>query len=381
MKSKISFFNKTIFLKNVTLYWLIWVVYTLSLLLAMPFSLWLSVHDRYNVEGLTEVRMIREIYYVFEPQYYICVIAFTAVIAGMALFSYLYKSQSAYMIHSLQVDRTELFGTNVLSGLAFLVVPQVLTFVITILVCLSEGITRVEYIAMWLLFAVATAVIAFSFVTICAFFTGQLVAMPIYVFLLNVLALAISGGVTTIVEWFGYGVIDNGLLSSDVLMWFSPFLHYLAKVDVNYTRDALNNIDGLYMSGVECMIVYFIVAIGLYVLAYFVYRFRKIEQAGELITVEALKPVFRWGVGTICGFYVTWFFAILFDGVGFGFSYLRFSIGLLFFGILFYFIADMFVRKTFRVFKKRNWKGCGLFCIALVLTFAGMVVDANMEAR
>ena len=89
MKSKISFFNKTIFLKNVTLYWPIWVVYTLSLLLAMPFSLWLSVHDRYTVEGFTEVRMIREIYYVFEPQYYICVIAFTAVIAGMALFSYL----------------------------------------------------------------------------------------------------------------------------------------------------------------------------------------------------------------------------------------------------------------------------------------------------
>ena len=94
MKSKISFFNKTIFLKNVTLYWPIWVVYTLVLLVAMPFNLWLSVHDRYDITPITDERMIREIYWVLQPELYISIIAFTALIVGMALFSYLYKSQS-----------------------------------------------------------------------------------------------------------------------------------------------------------------------------------------------------------------------------------------------------------------------------------------------
>lgn len=381
MKSKISFFNKTIFWKNVTLYWPIWVVYTLFLVGAMPFSLWLSVHDRYDLNQLTEVRMIRLISYVMEPRYYVCVIAFAAVIVGMALFSYLYRSQSANMIHSLPVDRTELFGTNVISGLTFLIVPQIFTFVVTVLVCLTEGITKVEYLAMWLLFAMVTAFIAFAFVTVCAFFTGQLVAMPIYVVVINFLAYAISGLVSIVVTWFGYGVTDSGLMSSDILIWFSPLVNYLAKVDIGYTYDKWDNINGLTMSGIECILVYFIVAIGLYALAYFVYRIRKVEHAGDLITVGVVKPIFRWGVGTLCGFYVTLFFTAIFGDVGYGFSYFGFSMGLLFFGVLFYFIADMFVRKTFRVFKKQNWKGCGLFCIALIVTFVSMAVYANIEER
>ena len=118
MKSKISFFNKTIFLKNVTLSWPIWVVYSLFLLIPMPLSLWLSLSTRNHLNPLTENQMVGEIYYVMEPQYYITVIAITAVVAGMALFSYLYKSQSANMIHSLPVNRTELFGTN------FLIFPK-----------------------------------------------------------------------------------------------------------------------------------------------------------------------------------------------------------------------------------------------------------------
>ena len=381
MKSKISFFNKTIFLKNVTLYWPIWVVYTLFLVGGMPFALWLSVHDRFNMEPITIERMIREIYYVTRPTYYICVIAAAAVIVGMALFSYLYKSQSANMIHALPIDRTELFGTNVISGLVFLIVPQIFTFVVTVFICLSEGITRVEYLAMWLLFAVATAFIAFAFVTICAFLTGQLVTMPVYVIVVNVLAYVIDRAISFVVSLFGYGISGSGLMSSDLLIWFSPFLNYLRNVNVSLDRDKFDKITGMQLAGIECIVVYFIVAVGLYVLAYFIYRTRKIEQAGDLITVEILKPVFRWGVGTICGFYATLFFVSIFGNSGYGFNKIVFVIELLFFGTLFYFVADMFVRKTFHVFKKKNWKGCGLFCIALILTFGGMICYANIEEK
>ena len=380
MKSKISFFNKTIFLKNVTLYWPIWVVYTLVLLVAMPFNLWLSVHDRYDITPITDERMIREIYWVLQPELYISIIAFTALIVGMALFSYLYKSQSANMIHSLPVDRTQLFGTNVISGLAFLTIPQIFTFVVTILVCLTEGITRVEYIAMWLLFAMVTAFIAFSIVTICAFLTGQLVAMPVYVVIANFLAYPLMFFVDIIVRWYGYGVEVN-FLSQDVLIWFMPLVNYLTNVQVSYVRDITDTIVGIQMSGIPCIIIYFLVAIGLYALAYFVYRIRKIEHAGELITVEILKPIFRWGVGTLCGFYVALFFATLFGDVGYGFSRFSFMIGFLFLGALFYFVADMFVRKSFRVFRKRNWKGCGLFCLALIATVAGLAGYANIEEK
>ena len=45
MKSKISFFNKTIFIKNVTLYWPIWGVYTIGLMFFQPVLLWTYEHD------------------------------------------------------------------------------------------------------------------------------------------------------------------------------------------------------------------------------------------------------------------------------------------------------------------------------------------------
>lgn len=41
----------------------------------------------------------------------------------------------------------------------------------------------------------------------------------------------------------------------------------------------------------------------------------------------------------------------------------------------------MFVRKTFRVFKRQNWKGCGLFCVVMLLSFAVMVLYSNVEEK
>ena len=381
MKSKISFFNKTIFLKNVTLYWPIWVVYTLFLLGGLPVNLWFSMQDRYRIKPLTETQMLMELSEAIQPSYYICVIACAVVIAGMALFSYLYRSQSANMIHSLPVDRRELFGTNVISGLVFLIVPQIFTFVLTILVCLDAGIPQVEYVGMWLLIAMVTAFISFAFVTFCAFFTGQLVALPVYVIILNALAYAVNALVQMIVELFGYGVCAVGLLAEEMLICFAPIVCYLSKVTISYQTDASGRITGLSVDGIACILIYFIIAVVLYVAAYFVYRRRRIESAGDLITVGILKPIFRWGVGSLAGFYITIFFSVLFTQIGFAFSYAGFVIGLLFFGAVFYFVADMFVRKTFRVFKKQNWKGCGIFCIVLLLSLGGVVVYSNVEEK
>lgn len=47
MKSKISCFNKTIFKKNVTHFWPIWLVYMGYLVFALPVNLWLNMAN-YN---------------------------------------------------------------------------------------------------------------------------------------------------------------------------------------------------------------------------------------------------------------------------------------------------------------------------------------------
>ena len=174
MKSKISFFNKTIFVKNATLYWPIWAIYTLILLISQPIILWFSYNDGYRIHALTIEQKTQMLIEQLSMEPYLWLIGIMAVVTGMAVFSYLYNSKSANMIHSLPVDRAQLYGTNVISGLAFLILPQILTFLVTMFVCLMNGVTRIEYIAIWLLLAVGVDVIAFSMVTFCSFFTGQL---------------------------------------------------------------------------------------------------------------------------------------------------------------------------------------------------------------
>ena len=45
---------------------------------------------------------------------------------------------------------------------------------------------------------------------------------------------------------------------------------------------------------------------------------------------------------------------------------------LLIFGSICYFVADMFVKKSFKVFYKTNWIKCGLFSVILLVSFGGL---------
>ena len=55
--------------------------------------------------------------------------AFTAcyaILVAMFVWSYLHNARSVGMMHSLAIDRTGLFVTNTLSGLAMLLIPYVI---------------------------------------------------------------------------------------------------------------------------------------------------------------------------------------------------------------------------------------------------------------
>ena len=382
MKSKTSFFNKTIFLKNVTLYWPLWGVYTLLLLGIQPFFIWTEFYTSYSYnygnENLLAAKMETVIDILsFEPM--VVIIALSAVIIGMALFSYLYNSKSANMIHSLPVDRTELFGTNVISGLAFLIVPQILTFLVSVSVCLSYGMTRVEYLAIWLLMAMATAFIAFSFVTVCAMFTGQLFALPVYVIVVNFFSYWVYTLVWSVVSLYGYGVDNFGRNIEGFVTLLCPLLCFMGNVGVGNIWDEFGICTGMRVYGVEILLAYFIVAIVLYVIAHVTYQKRHIESAGELITVKWLQPIFRWGIGVTGGILGSLFVIQVLQELHLPHELPVFVLVMLFLGAISYFIADMFVKKSFHVFKKKNWMGCGAFSIALLVTFFGMYGIAEAQ--
>lgn len=62
MKSKTSSFNTTIFKKNLTHYWPIWIVYLCYLIVVVPLSIWLYANNESNYIG--NVPLTQKQYYV-----------------------------------------------------------------------------------------------------------------------------------------------------------------------------------------------------------------------------------------------------------------------------------------------------------------------------
>lgn len=379
MKHKLSFFNKTIFKKNITLYWPIWGIYTFVIMCSMPVSLWLRFYSysySYTVETKTSM-----LYDVLEmADFHIVLIAITAVIEGMALFHYMYHTKSAYMIHALPTNRAELFGTNILSGIVFLAVPQIVTFLATVFVCLSAGVTRIEYIGMWLLVMLATDVIAFSIVTICAMFTGLMLALPVYVVAANCLAWVIGALMDIMVQLYAYGYGSGAsAMESSVVKWLSPLVCYLSMVDLKQVAWGETEW-GIKLQGIDCILIYLVVAVVLYIVAYWLYQKRHIEQAGNLVAISGLKRFVCYGVSVLLGIYGTFLVSVILELYSYSvFRTPSFYVWLVIQSMIFFFIADMLVKKTFRVFKRENWIAAGIACLITLACYGGLHGYAELK--
>lgn len=351
MKSKTSFFNRTIFKKNVTNFWPIWGVYIAWLLISEPVNIWQQARSDWwweygeGMYGIMEnvVQMMISPYMSF---------LFAAVMA-LAVFSYLYSAKNANMMHALPVNRLELFVTNYLSGLVLLLVPQLVTFFISVLVCMGSQITCMQYLLYALLCQMGVSFFAYSLAVFVAMFTGQMLAMPIYYVVVNFLYVGCLFIIESLKAMLCYGVTDNWNPGESVIL--SP-LYYLGNQLRVYDvyNEKLGAVEGLTIAGGELVAVYSVAAVFVTAAAYQFYRRRQIETAGDWISVGFVKPVFRWGCG-LCGGILL---ALLFTGtIGNSLAVNSYQCMLLFaviMGILCFFAAEMLIRKQFKVFDKRS---------------------------
>ncbi len=375
MKSKISFFNKTIFWKNVTLYWPIWGIYTLVLFICQPIALWvINNMDYWNVGGggYKDEAQLRDLMDLLGFMPCVIIIAIGAVITGMALFSYMYNNKSANMIHSLPVDRTQLYGTTLLSGWAFLIVPLFVTAVFTTILCIVYTIPGITYVWGWFLVAAITAFVAFSIVTICALFTGHIVVLQMYVVVINCLSWIIYWLVYIVVTTFGYGVSSLGDNADKIAKLFCPVQSFYENLGWGYSYTEHESIKDIDFHGTGTLVFYLIIAVVLYVAAYVVYRKRNIERAGDFLTVNWVKPIFRGAVGIIGAIYGAMLIQEVLLETQIGCSVPMFVGIMLVIGVICYFVADMFIKKSFRVFKKKDWLRCGVFAVVLLVVYFGL---------
>ena len=173
MKSKTSFINKTMLQKNVKLYWPIWTLYTIVLLLNGPFSMWSRFKSAEFIYGTNWHKYMLDIMSpAISMEADMIFIFVMALVTGMAMFSYLYNSRACNMIHAMPVTRRQLFSTNVLTGLLFMWIPQIVKYIMSFVICISYGNTKVVHIGINLLATMGISFFMYSLVCLCAMITG-----------------------------------------------------------------------------------------------------------------------------------------------------------------------------------------------------------------
>lgn len=109
----------------------------------------------------------------------------------------------------------------------------------------------------------------------------------------------------------------------------------------------------------RAIIIYAVILTSLYILSLIIYKKRKIESASEAIAFTRLKIVFKYGV-TFCSMLLA---GLYFDAVQNQFGWLLF--GYAFGASVGYFVAEMVLQKSWRVFKRL--RGLGIFAVTIAV--------------
>lgn len=387
MRSKTSFFNPTLFWKNITRFWPIWASYLVIWFFLIPLSLMLTDNDYSTYSGLVSssqghFALVTVLWLTQTTVPALCLVY--GLISAMALFSYLFQGRAVNLMHALPIRREGLFLTNYLSGLAFTLAPALAVALITLVAEITLGCTALYSLGIWLLIQVCCTFFFFSFAVFCAMFTGNLLALPVFYLILNFLALGLYYLCDLVLATFVFGMSSISGAVFDAASHLSPgaYLCFMnpASVDVDFNVNhsplspSTQNILSVTFQGVPIFLCYAGVGLVLAVIALLLYRVRRSERAGDLVSVAPVRPVFQYGValcaalalGTLL--YHTFLQIVPHNG----WSMLLF---LLIGGALGYTVAAMLLKKTFRVFCSRFFLGLAGLAVVLTGGIAAMELD------
>ena len=375
MRSATSYFNVTLLQKNWKRFWPIWGLYLAVLIFSMPVSLLLNASSlRGHLSGADyTASMVEQMQnqIVGGNVLALCLTAVFSILIAMAVYSYLYNSRSAGGIHSLPIKREGLFLTNYLSGLSFLILPDVVMFLLMLAAGAAAGCADPGNLAMLLGRCCAYAVIFFSLATFCAMLAGHVLALPAFYVVANVLVAGVTMLTENILSAFVFGFQSVSGVTT-VAFWCTPVLALLRRCGCDLTYNSTLDRGELVWRGNGAVAIYVAVGIALAVIALLLYRRRQMESAGDVVAVGWMRPVFRYGVAFCCALVFGMFFYFMFSDVvpeG-AWSLLAF---MLICGAAGYFIASMLLAKSFRVLRK--WKGCVVFLAVLAALTCVMELD------
>jgi ABC-2 type transport system permease protein len=378
MRSGTSFFDWTVFKKTICRFWPLWGAYSAIWLVMLPLNgLMFLQMDQHNTGYMEDFAFHMVPSGASEIALQLAVVF--GALAAMAVFSHLYNARSANLFGSLPIRREGLFLTHYLAGLAFLVVPNLVIFLLTLLVELAGGVVCWQGLGFWLAVSCGEGFFFYSLAVFCGMFTGHILALPAFYVIFNFIVMGVTELLSVVFQAFYHGFAGFAGFADGVyeaVNWFTPIV-WLDEAVQSYTRMFQDPTTDSVLSGGQRVLVteglgtvgiYALAALLLTVCAFFLYRARRLESAGDVVSVRAMRPVFKYGVA-LCAGLTLGMATVMFTGGG----EFMLMIAILVWGVIGYFAAEMLLQKSFRVFGA--WKG-GL---AVAAVFIAMFLVVGLD--
>lgn len=364
MQFKTSCCNKTLLKKDLTRFAPLWGLYTLGLLML----LFLTWDDKsvpfYNIYAFRSLFSGMALY---NGVYALAVVAM--------LFGDLYNTRMCYGTHALPMTRGCWFGTHILSGLLFSLIPTALMAAASIPLLNSVDLEQGWQLGFYLFVDMNLQYLTFFgigvFAAMCA---GNRFGQTAIYGMLMVGSILLYLPADALLAPLLFGVT----LNSDPYAMLSP-------IYVLMTRNNLIQIDdwsetladgtrwyhGSFTLGQGWSTLFLLAGLGVVflALAYLLYRRRNLESAGDFLAVPKLRPLIG-GCLAVMGASAALAVLELFGYYGsydlteqLGFAFVGLTIG--------WFAGQMFLERSTRVFGPKKWVGL-LVMLALAAGAMGL---------
>ncbi len=358
MQSRISFFDKTVFRKNLTRFAPVWGLYTLCLFM----GLFLMLDNGTEYWLGSQMAECVQVMGVITPCY--------ALLVAMLLYGDLYNARMCNALHALPLRRETWHFTNIASGLVFHLVPTAaMASVATVIMALGgfpdSWVTGVY----WFLGTNLQFLGFFGMAVVSAYCVGSRFAMAVVYAILNWGAVILCWLVDELYMPMFYGLQMDysgaSLFSPVYRILEDPFF---SARRINY--EFYNTAKEAKVQIGACWWYYFgFAAVGILMLlgAVQIYRKRHLEAAGDFMAIKGLNPVFHVVysimVGAVFSFIVSEMFGY---SNGMLFLFLGLAVG--------YFTGRMLLERNIQVFQLRQWMRCGVLMgvVGLSLVIASL---------
>lgn len=274
-------------------------------------------------------------------------------IVATLCFNNVHSAKQSNFIHALPVTRLENYISNILASLTLMIVPVLLNAGILLIMSLTgyQEIIASSSVVYWFFLNIAISFIMLSVSAFSAYLTGHTAAHIAINLLIHTAPLIIALGIYLVSQTFLFGFSESDNFIANEIVNNTPMVWLYAQ--------ALSFNDRINLFLAPQMWMYIGMAIAFYVLAFILYKNRKIESCGDVAAFKVFRPILKYTA--------TVFAAILIFGVltssNLGAAAI-FTIAAAVTAVV-YFASEMLIRKTVKVFK--SYKGYVGFAVLMAV--------------